>query len=1159
MAKLPRVTQKIFAQNSDTKDVTVFGTAKNGNDAVFTKDISQIMNSEAFSQGWGSATLTDDAPFQEDMNGVQLTLSQQLAYFFENGMPEWDENTTYYANTSFCQVNGVWYQSLTDNNIGNNPVNDTTNWYKIDLDKLTPDLSNLSATGLDKLNQSKALETGSVSSDADVYADVQKYAHSTFDQSKFTVVGSPNITNDGIASGFTGTSYISFSNIISLNVPSFIIKCKFTTGASLDNNQYVFNSNGGVNGLRFGIVNGKWNFVFLTSDDNVTTLSNSSESLQINTTYYAIVSFDGTKYTLKISLDNKNWIDIYTSESSELLKESTYNWQIGAYSGSNTFQGVIDLKYFSIIKENTLIVSGNKTGIDVIKPDNYEVVGTPTISDDGIASGFLQDLSTDYNSSLVAVQSTIKLGELQNKSWKICIGFTMPESLSDFPQTLFSFSQSAPWASYCGSPAVNTNGTIKIDDSFGTSDNFQNDVTIQSSQQYSAYGLELGKKYTYVREFNNNTGAHTYSFLKDGETIWSKDYTPTTENKGNKAINSYPNEYINLGSACMFYNTNFYCWGGTIDLNAFKVYVDGSLIYQPCLKIPYTESKTGSKIVDAAYRDRVLDLYEQYGYAPYYTIYEENQNFTLPMGEIYGMIERKSSGGGGLEIGDIGIAPLGVDESKGLRRYLNGSIMNINSNTQAFVDKLKSTAVVFPALTCTEEEWQSIVSSSALGQCGKFVIDETAGTVRLPKVVKLQGCLTLANISDIVDAQLPDIEFNMRAIHYGNNNGGLPDGNPLADGAAQASNQVSRMTTSGTTSAIYGADFNIKASRSSSVYEADATVQEEAVQYPYFIQIATGVENEVNITNEIELNNPYTLFESKYVQASLYNSSWLLSNGTFYSKSVYVTAYEALNVEYNSEVTAGTTVTLPSGGSYTKRGLPVKLSTDEYTDYDFVINRSNETFRLPLKNGMEGVLADTIVSNGQVIKLQGSSSEANLQGLAQNLNGVCANLQMTSAIGYGDLKFGSETGLTLANSNSQQAENYNLYYYVGETVQNAALINAAMLGETIPELTQKIAVCRGIPDYSQKTEFEANTTYQLNTDSMIFWYTSGATNNPATITISANSDLSSPIIYNPFYINADGHTVLTFIVPAGYYFKVSRNMTSNNYTKSFYCPLKGGN
>ena len=83
-------------------------------------------------------------------------------------------------------------------------------------------------------------------------------------------------------------------------------------------------------------------------------------------------------------------------------------------------------------------------------------------------------------------------------------------------------------------------------------------------------------------------------------------------------------------------------WGGSINLNSFKIYVDGNLVYQPCLKIPYTQSKTGSKIVDVAYRDRVIDLYEQEGKAGYYTIDEPNKNFTLPMGEIYGMIGQRS-------------------------------------------------------------------------------------------------------------------------------------------------------------------------------------------------------------------------------------------------------------------------------------------------------------------------------------------------------------------------------------------------------------------------------------------------------------------------------------------------------------------------------------
>ena len=61
---------------------------------------------------------------------------------------------------------------------------------------------------LDKLNQSKALETGGVSTDTDVYSDIVNYAHSTFDRSKFQIVGSPVITDDGIASGFSSSNYI---------------------------------------------------------------------------------------------------------------------------------------------------------------------------------------------------------------------------------------------------------------------------------------------------------------------------------------------------------------------------------------------------------------------------------------------------------------------------------------------------------------------------------------------------------------------------------------------------------------------------------------------------------------------------------------------------------------------------------------------------------------------------------------------------------------------------------------------------------------------------------------------------------------------------------------------------------------------------------------
>ena len=63
-------------------------------------------------------------------------------------------------------------------------------------------------------------------------------------------------------------------------------------------------------------------------------------------------------------------------------------------------------------------------------------------------------------------------------------------------------------------------------------------------------------------------------------------------------------------------------------------------------------------------------------------------------------------GGGGLEIGDIGIAPLGIDETKNKRRYLNGQII-IQEQFLSFTTKLKTAINLYPTLSCSEEEWQA--------------------------------------------------------------------------------------------------------------------------------------------------------------------------------------------------------------------------------------------------------------------------------------------------------------------------------------------------------------------------------------------------------------------------------------------------------------------
>ena len=119
------------------------------------------------------------------------------------------------------------------------------------------------------------------------------------------------------------------------------------------------------------------------------------------------------------------------------------------------------------------------------------------------------------------------------------------------------------------------------------------------------------------------------------ETTWTT-RTPVAITSNN-TINISSGWIGNQNSGTSSYYT------GSIDLNNIEVYADGDLVYQPCLLIPYSESKTGSKVVDVYARPRVQSMYEQFGYAPYYTIDEANQNFTLYMGSIYGMKVDKTS------------------------------------------------------------------------------------------------------------------------------------------------------------------------------------------------------------------------------------------------------------------------------------------------------------------------------------------------------------------------------------------------------------------------------------------------------------------------------------------------------------------------------------
>lgn len=129
MPRITRKQQKVFAVNASNNGV--FGSLQ-AQDPVYSQDPDAIQSRTAYGEGWNSATYSaEKLPPLEEFQGLQYLFSRQLAYLMQDGVPEWDTNTTYYKGSlvKTIQQDGsfILYASLIDNNQGN-AVTDTTKW-----------------------------------------------------------------------------------------------------------------------------------------------------------------------------------------------------------------------------------------------------------------------------------------------------------------------------------------------------------------------------------------------------------------------------------------------------------------------------------------------------------------------------------------------------------------------------------------------------------------------------------------------------------------------------------------------------------------------------------------------------------------------------------------------------------------------------------------------------------------------------------------------------------------------------------------------------------------------------------------------------------------------------------------------------------------------
>ncbi len=487
--------------------------------------------------------------------------------------------------------------------------------------------------------------------------------------------------------------------------------------------------------------------------------------------------------------------------------------------------------------------------------------------------------------------------------------------------------------------------------------------------------------------------------------------------------------------------------------------------------------------------------------------------------------------GGGRELLEIYIDPF-CDESENKGRIANGQII-IQSQFKDVTKKLKKRvgwdsenkkATLNTSLVCTEEEWQAIKTASKLGQCGKFVIDDEAGTIRLPAIININGLTDLSKAGLIKDESLPNIKGSFRP--NGGNGLSVCDTSGAFAPKGKTSAVVSINGTTGTGNA--GASFD--ASLYSSTYQDNAPVQQEAVQYPYVICVNTGVEEAERPINNYQVNNTNSYGDNKYVgDMTLNNLSWLKSEGQTNSGTIYTGFYNWAVANIGQPFGAGY-ITGPKMYGYSKDtnghyatinevpkvGDPVygaeslrfigniesvdianasitfhnplqqnesviasrdtKYDVTTTNPYFLIVDQANQTFILPTLNGSENLPSDKY--NNLTLDASGASYVAPANGLVyvNKQSGKTGEYCAIGCITGGDdiWKYGTQvvgqgtqyveliipvkkhdiyninynlTGITHKFRFIYAKGNGNLYYYVGDTLQNADLINIARMQE----------------------------------------------------------------------------------------------------------------
>lgn len=242
------------------------------------------------------------------------------------------------------------------------------------------------------------------------------------------------------------------------------------------------------------------------------------------------------------------------------------------------------------------------------------------------------------------------------------------------------------------------------------------------------------------------------------------------------------------------------------------------------------------------------------------------------------------------------------------------------------------------------------------------------------------------------------------------------------------------------------------------------------------------------------ISKPYAFGMSQYCSEDIVSNSWLKSNGQYNSGSVYIDFYNWVLDNTNNN----------------KDGFKLSTATD-ITDYDFVVNTTEQTFRLPLLNGSEDLIGSEVV-NYAVPTVGGQTYTATHNGQAQlyaTTTAVSQFIRITNVttgtisemrpplggvanvvstwVNRGDTFKIDGDVVTTVNSVQlfKAVGNGSLYYYCGDTIKSPELINIAEVQSTLAnklDISLASQVCMPSNRYTDLTLGANGTTYTAPAD-----------------------------------------------------------------------------